>query len=73
MKRIPDTPIERSHSPRSNFRLALIALLASVGFCGIFLSLGLRGIAGDGTVALCLAVSCLATALSARLFARFVR
>ena len=73
MKKRPDTPIERSHSPRSNFRLTLISLLGAVAFCGIFVSLGLRGILADGALALSLAASCLLTALSVTLFLRFTR
>ncbi len=73
MKKRPDTPIERSHDPRSNLRLTLISLLGAVGFCGIFVSLGLRGILADPAVALALAASCLCSALSAVFFRRFTR
>lgn len=69
----PKTPIEKSHSKWSNFKLTLLSLAAAVGFCAVFAAMGLRPWLPDQWVLVTAGAGAAVTALTAVGFCRFTR
>ena len=69
----PKTPIEKSHSKWSNFKLTLLSLAAALGFCAIFAALGLRPWLPDRWVGIVAGAGAAVTVLTAFGFCRFTR